>query len=64
MGLTIILIGVALLILPGPGVVTIIFGLTLLSSEFYWAKKWLIKVENSYDSLKNRVGHSNMEKKD
>ncbi|MHA2100751.1 MAG: PGPGW domain-containing protein [Candidatus Kariarchaeaceae archaeon] len=61
MGLTIMLIGVLLLVLPGPGVVTIIFGLTLLASEFYWAKNWLKKVEKGIDSVKNRITPANKE---
>ncbi|OLS24788.1 MAG: hypothetical protein HeimC2_20930 [Candidatus Heimdallarchaeota archaeon LC_2] len=61
MGLTIVFIGVLLLILPGPGVVTIIFGLTLLASEFYWAKNWLKKVEQGIDSVKNRITSSKKE---
>jgi tellurite resistance protein TerC len=61
MGLTIMLIGVLLLVLPGPGVVTFIFGLTLLASEFYWAKNWLKKVEHGIDTVKNKITPSNKE---
>ncbi|MCE7736135.1 MAG: hypothetical protein GPJ54_14730 [Candidatus Heimdallarchaeota archaeon] len=60
-GLTIMLIGILLLVLPGPGVVTFIFGLTLLASEFYWAKNWLKKVEHGVDSVKNRITPANKE---
>lgn len=61
MGLTIMLIGVLLLVLPGPGMIIFLFGLTLLASEFYWAKNWLKKVERTIDSVKNRIGPSPME---
>jgi len=44
-GLAIILAGVAMLVLPGPGWVTIFLGLAVLSTEFEWAervRKWTI----------------------
>jgi uncharacterized protein (TIGR02611 family) len=40
-GFTVILIGVALLVLPGPGLVTIALGLAILATEFVWARSWL-----------------------
>jgi hypothetical protein len=41
-GLTILLIGVALLVLPGPGWLIIFGGLGLLATEFAWAR-WILK---------------------
>ncbi len=38
-GMAVILFGTALLVLPGPGLVTIALGLALLATEFSWAKK-------------------------
>lgn len=46
MGLTIMLAGVAMLVLPGPGILVILGGLALLATEFAWAKltlKWAQK---------------------
>jgi len=40
-GSTLILVGVALLVLPGPGVLVLLAGLTVLASEFVWARRWL-----------------------
>jgi tellurite resistance protein TerC len=40
-GFTVILVGVALLMLPGPGLVTIALGLAILATEFVWARSWL-----------------------
>lgn len=40
-GLTVVLIGIALLVLPGPGIITIFLGLTILAIEFAWARRWL-----------------------
>lgn len=42
-GMALILIGIALLVLPGPGLLTIFAGLTLMAGEFEWASdivKW------------------------
>jgi hypothetical protein len=41
-GGTIVLFGVALLFLPGPGSVVIPIGLLILASEFAWAR-WLLR---------------------
>jgi tellurite resistance protein TerC len=43
-GLTAIGIGVAMLVLPGPGIVVIAVGLAVLSTEFVWAQRWLARV--------------------
>ena len=40
-GATLVLIGVALFVLPGPGVVVLAAGLGVLSLEFAWARRWL-----------------------
>ncbi len=40
-GITVLLIGIALLVLPGPAVVVIPIGLAILATEFAWARRWL-----------------------
>lgn len=40
-GFTVLLIGVALLVLPGPAFVVIPIGLGILGLEFAWARRWL-----------------------
>jgi Putative transmembrane protein (PGPGW) len=42
-GLTVVLIGVAMILLPGPGLLTIIVGLMFLGLEFAWARRWMAK---------------------
>jgi len=44
-GATIILVGIALLVLPGPGTVVIVLGLALLGTEFVWARHLLQRVK-------------------
>jgi uncharacterized protein (TIGR02611 family) len=43
-GATVLLIGVALLFLPGPAFIVIPIGLAILASEYAWARRWLRKV--------------------
>lgn len=54
-GITIILIGLALMVLPGPGLIVIIFGLAILASEFVWAERLLGHAKNHYDKASNHV---------
>jgi hypothetical protein len=37
-GVSLIAVGIPMLALPGPGLITILGGVTLLSSEFEWAR--------------------------
>lgn len=45
-GGTVLLVGVALIVLPGPAFVVIPLGLAILGLEFAWARRWLRKVKN------------------
>lgn len=45
LGGTVVLIGCAMLVLPGPAIVVIPAGLAILSIEFAWARHWLKKVK-------------------
>ncbi len=38
-GFSLILGGIALLVLPGPGILTIFAGISLIASEFVWASR-------------------------
>jgi tellurite resistance protein TerC len=42
-GATVLLIGIALLVLPGPAFVVIPIGLAILATEYAWARRWLRK---------------------
>ena len=42
-GSTVLAIGVALLVLPGPAFIVIPAGLVILATEFAWARRWLRK---------------------
>ncbi len=47
-GLPIVLLGIILVPLPGPGLLVMLAGLFILSLEFDWAKK-------HFDSIKDRI---------
>jgi tellurite resistance protein TerC len=44
-GMTVLLLGIALIVLPGPAFLVIPAGLAILSVEFAWAKHWLHKAQ-------------------
>ncbi len=46
-GSTVLVIGIALLVLPGPAIVVIPIGLAILSVEFAWARLWLKKIRRT-----------------
>jgi tellurite resistance protein TerC len=46
-GSTVLAVGVALIVLPGPAFVVIPIGLAILGLEFAWARLWLKKVRRS-----------------
>ncbi len=44
-GSLLLFLGIAMLILPGPGILTIIVALSLLGIEFAWARKLLRNIK-------------------
>jgi len=38
-GFSLLLAGLAMMVLPGPGIVTVLAGLTVLATEFHWARR-------------------------
>jgi tellurite resistance protein TerC len=42
-GGTVLIIGIAMIVLPGPAIVMIPVGLAILGLEFAWARRWLRK---------------------
>jgi uncharacterized protein (TIGR02611 family) len=54
-GVTIVAVGFAFFVLPGPGLLIVIIGLAVLASEFVWAKRLLDQAKGHYDRAKNKV---------
>ena len=50
-GGTVLAIGIALLVLPGPAFVVIPVGLAILGAEFAWARHWLRRVRQRSSDL-------------
>ena len=50
-GATVLLIGVVMIVTPGPALVVIPVGLAILSIEFTWARAWLRRLR---ESISNR----------
>jgi tellurite resistance protein TerC len=54
-GITVLLIGIVMIFLPGPGLLVIFLGLALLAVEFVWARVWMKKVQDSVQSLQKEA---------
>jgi hypothetical protein len=50
LGGSILLIGIFMLLLPGPAVIVIPAGLTLLATEFDWARRVLARVKKNFQT--------------
>jgi len=57
-GGTVLAIGVALIVLPGPAFIVIPAGLAILAIEFAWARRWLKKVRGLLPNSTRRI-HEN-----
>jgi tellurite resistance protein TerC len=55
-GGTVLLIGVALLVLPGPAVVVIPLGLAILATEFVWARRLLKRMKQEMARVASSLG--------
>ena len=44
-GFAVLAIGIAMIVLPGPAILVIPLALSILATEFVWAKKFLEKVK-------------------
>lgn len=58
LGFSVVLIGLALIFLPGPALVVIPAGLAILGIEFAWARRWLARVRAMAEKAWGRArGH-------
>ena len=56
-GVTVLLIGIALVVLPGPAFIVIPIGLAILATEYAWARHWLKRARqmaSNVVSVRNR----------
>jgi len=54
-GFTVLAAGAAMLLLPGPGIVTMAIGLAILSAEFVWARRWLERIKRHAGTARDVV---------
>ncbi len=54
-GFTLLLIGVVMLITPGPGWLVILLGLGLLAAEFVWARRLMDRIKHEGNRVRNVV---------
>jgi tellurite resistance protein TerC len=57
-GATVLLAGVVMLVIPGPGIVVILLGLGLLALEFAWAARLLRRAKRMAGDVADRVRSS------
>ncbi len=53
-GMTVLLIGIALSVLPGPAFLVIPAGLAILATEFVWARRWLQKAREFFEKVRSK----------
>jgi tellurite resistance protein TerC len=57
-GVTLLVVGVAMLVLPGPGILVIALALAVLSGEFVWARRLLVRVKAGARRARDAVAQS------
>lgn len=57
-GSSILLVGIAMLVLPGPAFLVIPLGLAVLAVEFVWARRWLAVVRSRFASAQRDVSRA------
>ncbi len=55
-GGTVVLIGIAMIVLPGPAVVVIPAGLAILATEFIWARRALRRCKGATAKVRRKSG--------
>ena len=53
-GMTVVLVGLVLIVLPGPAVLVVPAGLAILGLEFRWARRWIQRAREMFDTAFSR----------
>ena len=56
-GFTVLIMGMAMILLPGPAFIVIPLGLAILATEFVWAGKLLKRIKNTVRRQKEEGEH-------
>jgi len=54
-GGTVLLLGIIMMVAPGPAFIVIPLGLAILAIEFVWARRWLKKIKKSLMNVKDKL---------
>lgn len=52
LGGTVVLVGLAMVVLPGPAVVVLPLGLAILASEYLWVRRWIVRFRQRFPLLR------------
>jgi uncharacterized protein (TIGR02611 family) len=55
-GGTVLLVGIALLVLPGPGIPIVLAGIAILATEFVWARRALRNAKDTATKARSWLG--------
>lgn len=55
LGSSVLIVGVAMVLLPGPAMLVIPLGLAILGLEFAWARRWLAKIKIKFQDARDLV---------
>ncbi len=58
-GMVVLLVGLALLVLPGPGIPFVLAGLAILAVDFVWARQLKKRIESKTKEVVDKVRRSN-----
>ena len=53
-GSTVLIVGIVMIVTPGPALIVIPLGLGILAAEFAWARIWLRKVREGISNQNSR----------
>jgi uncharacterized protein (TIGR02611 family) len=60
-GMTLLIAGIAMLVLPGPGILVIFIALALLATEFAWANSLLNRAKHHASRAASKLNRSREE---
>lgn len=63
-GIPVVAVGIALIPLPGPGLLVVAAGLAILSLEFEWARRWLDHTKDRLEQVVNQARKGAQKKSD
>jgi tellurite resistance protein TerC len=55
-GSTVLVVGLAMVVLPGPAFLVVPAGLVILGMEFIWARRWLCRVHRAVGKVRRTMG--------